>query len=340
MNVEKTEFVLDGPWLEWIRENLRLGVSELDLIAAMVGRGCAEGEASALLRAFTIAGEEPTNRGVRLAKSAWLLESLRILQRAGELAPIAERREIDPCEFFEHFYSKNFPVVYRGSRSASDLSDLLSWDRLGREFGDLAVEVQEGRKDRADYERSSNELKSRARLADFLQRVRTAGETNDFYMTANNSSANSALIESALRPEDVCPDLLDGSKAHGCVFLWIGPQGTFTPAHHDLTNNLFMQIQGAKEFRLAPSLALLDVENDRHCYLASSLSNHDERRHIEGLEPLSFTVTVAAGDVLFIPLGWWHEVRGLSPSISVSATNFRARNDFHRSYTFFGPLDH
>jgi hypothetical protein len=158
-------------------------------------------------------------------------------------------------------------------------------------------------------------------------------------MTANNSSANAALIESAIRPESVCPELLDGRESRGRVFLWIGPQGTFTPAHHDLTNNLFLQVHGTKEFRLASSLALLDLNNDRHCYLASTLSENDEKRRSAGLEPVSFTVTLEARDVLFIPLGWWHEVRGLSPSISVSATNFRARNDFHRSYTFFGPLD-
>ena len=63
-----------------------------------------------------------------------------------------------------------------------------------------------------------------------------------------------------------------------------------------------------------------------------------DRGEIAGLEPLSFTVTLEAGDVLFIPLGWWHEVRGLTPSISLSATNFRARNDFYQTYEFFGGL--
>jgi len=331
-------FTLDASWLAWITENSRLGVAEKEMITAMMARGCPEGEASVLVRAFSIHAGVSKIGSTRLEKTKWLLESLRNLQGSGGFDPCSERGSINASEFIDSVYSRNFPVVYRAGLSPANLSNHLSWSRLGSDFGDLEVEVQEGRSSRADYERSSNELKSRARLADFLQRAQSAGESNDFYMTANNSSANAALIEAAIKPESVCPELLDGNKAHGHVFLWIGPCGTFTPAHHDLTNNLFLQAHGSKEFRLASSLALLDLDNDRHCYLKSSLSDNDESRKLARLEPLSFTVTLEACDVLFIPLGWWHEVRGLSPSISLSATTFRARNDFYQTYEFFGGL--
>lgn len=158
-------------------------------------------------------------------------------------------------------------------------------------------------------------------------------------MTANNASSNTPLLEAAFDPASLCPELLDGDQAHGRVFLWIGPCGTFTPAHHDLTNNLFLQIKGTKEFRLVSSLALLEVDNDQHCYLSSKLSDLDARRAEEGRPDLSFTVTLEEGDVLFIPLGWWHEVRGLSASISLSATNFLESNEFFKSYEFYGRLD-
>lgn len=336
---QEITFELDRGWISWLEENIARRVPEPAIVEAMMGRGCSQEAAEGLVKAFALRFRQGHEGGsVRLAKARWLLDSLRSMQAPKGSVSIAERMILDADEFYASFYSQNFPVVYRKALSPAELARQLDWGRLDREFGAFEVEVQEGRSARTDYERDSAQLKSRARLADFLRRLREAGESNDFYMTANNSSANGALIEAAIQPNAVCPELLDGSKAHGRVFLWIGPHGTFTPAHHDLTNNLFLQVHGSKEFRLASSLALLELENDRHCYLASSLTETDKRRNAEGQPPLSFTVTLEAGDILFIPLGWWHEVSGLSPSISLSATNFRARNDFHRSYSYFGPI--
>ncbi len=332
-------FQLDHEWIVWLEENLALGVPSLKIAEAMEGRGCPADMAKVLIEAFQLRSHHHVRGGGRrLAKTRWLLDALRSMQAPEGGAPLADLKSLDTGVFFTSFYARNFPVVYRQSLTPGSLSDLLSWERLEREFGAMEIEIQEGRNGRSDYERASGELKSRTKLADFLQRAQSAEDNNDFYMTANNSSANSTLIESAIQPESVCPELLDGRMAHGRVFLWIGPRGTFTPAHHDLTNNLFMQVHGSKEFRLASSLALPELDNDRHCFLATSLVETDERRKAEGLPPISFTVTLQAGDVLFIPLGWWHEVRGLSASISLSATNFRAKNDFHLSYEFYGPL--
>lgn len=336
---ETQPFHLDCEWVGWLEENLGLGVPAPAIVDAMVGRGCSREIAKTLVEAFSFRAGPGKERGsVRLAKARWLLESLRSLQAGDGVMRVAERTALDAGEFFGAFYARNLPVVFRNALSPADLACQLAWEGLERELGALEVEVQEGRSARRDYERESGQLKSRARFGDFLRRLRDAGESNDFYMMANNSAANAALIEAAFRPDAICPELLDGRKAHGQVFLWIGPQGTFTPAHHALTNNLFLQVHGSKSFRLASSLALLELDNDRHCYLASSLTETDERRKADGLLPLSFTVTLEAGDLLFLPLGWWHEVSGLSPSISLSATNFRARTDFHRSYSYFGPI--
>ena len=39
-------------------------------------------------------------------------------------------------------------------------------------------------------------------------------------------------------------------------------------------------------------------------------------------------VVVNAGETLFLPLGWWHQVGALSLSVSFSFTNLDLKNDY------------
>jgi ribosomal protein L16 Arg81 hydroxylase len=43
-------------------------------------------------------------------------------------------------------------------------------------------------------------------------------------------------------------------------------------------------------------------------------------------------VVLQPGEVLFIPVGWWHHIRSLEISINVSFTNFVFNNDFEKCY--------
>ena len=46
----------------------------------------------------------------------------------------------------------------------------------------------------------------------------------------------------------------------------------------------------------------------------------------EGLQVLE--VTLAPGETLFLPLGWWHQVAALQASVSLSFSNLACDNDF------------
>jgi ribosomal protein L16 Arg81 hydroxylase len=43
-------------------------------------------------------------------------------------------------------------------------------------------------------------------------------------------------------------------------------------------------------------------------------------------------VEIGPGDLLFLPVGWWHHVRGLETSITMTFTNFVFDNDFYSIY--------
>lgn len=106
--------------------------------------------------------------------------------------------------------------------------------------------------------------------------------------------------------------------------IWIGPKGTLTPLHRDDTDNLFAQVWGQKRFTLAAphhrealgtwstapkgGLDGCDVNPDAPDYQRFPASQH-----------VPFVrVVLEAGDLLFLPEGWFHQVESVSTSLSVN----------------------
>lgn len=108
---------------------------------------------------------------------------------------------------------------------------------------------------------------------------------------------------------------------------WIGTSSTVTRLHTDGYDNCFVQVCGFKFVILVPP-------SDNHLvypYDDCATSVKCNHSHVDAespdlkLHPLyalasQRVVVLGPGDCLFIPKGWWHYVRGLTPSISISLT--------------------
>ncbi|HEY0987413.1 MAG TPA: cupin-like domain-containing protein [Kofleriaceae bacterium] len=54
----------------------------------------------------------------------------------------------------------------------------------------------------------------------------------------------------------------------------------------------------------------------------------DLARHPRFADARVYDVTLAPGELLFVPVGWWHQVRALDPSITVTLTGFAFPNHY------------
>lgn len=102
--------------------------------------------------------------------------------------------------------------------------------------------------------------------------------------------------------------------------FWIGPAGTVTPLHCDYDDNIFAQIWGRKRIFLSPPHhdAFL-YPNPANAILFGS--PFDPEAPDFDAFPLArqatmIEVIVEPGDMLYVPAGWYHQVRALTFSLS------------------------
>jgi len=98
------------------------------------------------------------------------------------------------------------------------------------------------------------------------------------------------------------------------------------------------QVVGRKHIRLIPPYELPHLYNHRHCYSQVNLDHIDYDRFPSFHNVRVIDVTLSPGQLLFLPVGWWHHVTGLDISITMTFTNFVFDNDFYSFYTTHGEI--
>ncbi|QDQ29334.1 cupin-like domain-containing protein [Chitinimonas arctica] len=324
---------VDDEWRRWIAENLLLDSDPASILQAMLSQGIAEADAcrelDAARRSPYLAGGDRLR--ARLKKRNWPLDIQRKLNRLdARMRQVPKRHRLDGQAFFDDFYVLNRPVVITGM--LDDWPALSTWgvDYFRRRFADRQVEVQFGRSQDANYEINQPHLRRSMPFGEYLDLIAAGGQSNDFYMTANNSSSNRQALAELWQDIGGLPAYLDGQRDSG--FLWFGPKGTRTPFHHDLTNNFMAQLAGRKRIKLVPAVELGQMYNDLHCYTPVDGGAIDYERFPRMRDAQILEVILEPGEILFLPVGCWHYVEGLDVSITMSFTNFRWDNDFASAY--------
>ncbi|KDE04154.1 hypothetical protein MVLG_05380 [Microbotryum lychnidis-dioicae p1A1 Lamole] len=144
-----------------------------------------------------------------------------------------------------------------------------------------------------------------------------------------------------------CPEYVSPKNEDGYVLnAWLGPKGTLSPAHTDPYYNCYAQVVGSKWIWVAPpscSPAMSafglssstedptsdetedDDQSPHHSHLLTNTSRIDvsspdtyDAAFKEQVVPFAQQAVLQKGDVLVLPPGWWHSLKGLEVSFSVS----------------------
>jgi len=232
-------------------------------------------------------------------------------------------------DFLDEFYAQARPVVIEGAMDAWPARERWTPAYLRERIGAAPVEFQGGREGSPDFELLKDDHKKVAPFTDYLDLIE-AGSANDVYITAYNSRSNAA----ALAPLDADIGPLPPFLTEGKGMMWIGPEGTFTPLHFDLTNNLLAQVRGRKRVILLPPSETRHLHHRRHVFSDVHDVTDEARLNLypSARQARRYELELGPGDMLFVPVGWWHQVRALEFSVMLTFTNFIWPNDASRGY--------
>lgn len=275
-------------------------------------------------------------QAARMAKQDWLFANQQRLAFEAEGGFALDMLDKPDTElFYRHYYEANRPAKLTGIIDHWPALTRWSLDHFDTVAGNNAVEAQVERERDPDYELDKDDHRRLVRFGELIDWLRKDEASNDIYLTAYNSGSNAA----ALAPlwDDMAPIALLDHRRERDGFFWLGPRGTLTPWHHDLTNNLLVQVIGRKRVRMAPPWAFARMRNSRHCF--SDWGNDPlPAGEGDGATPPVLETIIGPGEGIFLPVGWWHQVEALDLSASMSFTSFRRPNAHVEDYRSWGAL--
>jgi len=221
-------------------------------------------------------------------------------------------------EFEERFLFPQRPVIISGAMEGWPVLERWTNDYLTEKVGARNVDIRNPKERLIDA--------PPMKLAEYVDLL--AGDAIcDGHLYAANLPIRIALPE--LWPDVRFPPFVDEDKYRE-VNLWFGPGNNFTPLHYDPGNNFLTQVRGRKQIILCPPREIARVYPFPFSYADNPYSyaaNHMSQVNVSSPDLTRFPAWAHAdrallelgpGDMLFIPVYWWHAVWGIDQNMSIS----------------------
>nr|CAD7264886.1 unnamed protein product [Timema shepardi] len=247
----------------------------------------------------------------------------------GEAVPSAEKPSLE--RFRADYFSKRLPVkltecIVFFSGCMDHWPALSRWQDLNyikMAAGPRTVPIELG-----DHYVSPDWSQKLMTVSEFVDKhvLKEGGGLEVGYLAQHQLFDQVPELKADIREPDYCcisDDLDDdGEIEETDINAWFGPKGTLSPLHTDPKHNLLAQVVGEKR------LLLYSPVDSPHLYPhdGSLLNNTaqvdpeepDYQTYPDFEKAMAWECNLRPGEMLYIPPKWWHHVRSLSTSFSVS----------------------
>lgn len=328
--------VIDDALRQWVGECFIRFVDEDTIRSLLARQGLEPGQIDSLIaegesHPYVTAGRMMARNYQRLE---WLL---RVYEYSNSQSiydgKIERRSNLSRSEFLESYYSVNRPVILTGLTEGWPARTRWTPEYLKSNFGHFPVEIKHYK---ATEQGTYDFLNEDLLFGDYVDMVTQAGITNEFYLTAYNAEKYQHLLRELLKDVVMPTEYLDPHQIEDKIYMWYGPAGTVTKLHIDSHNVFLAQAVGRKLVRLVPSFHLPHVYQQGDFFSPVNPEELDLETYplFQNAQVMEFILE--PGEILFIPVAWWHQVRALDWSISLSFTNFHFGNDYRPFSQVYG----
>jgi jumonji domain-containing protein 7 len=235
-------------------------------------------------------------------------------------APMIPR--VTRAQFAEKYFSRKIPAIVTDATADWGMSGQWSPEYLISLIGAKPVTVSVSANGKFSYDPSGKKIsdsfsEQTMSFAEAARQIAAEESDRQLYVMQQSIPVKFPELMREIRVPQWVPNINETS-----INLWFG-RNSVTPLHYDATNNFFAQQYGEKHFTIfAPSdTARLYPHpiDSKMAHLSSVDLDHPDLRAYPDFSlarPIRFTVK--AGELLFLPAFWWHQVR--SPAVSTSVS--------------------
>jgi len=230
------------------------------------------------------------------------------------LTAIPSVNRISKSDFIEQYFKPQKPVVIKGFIEAWPAYTKWNLDYMKAVAGDKIVPLYDNRP--VSHEDGFNEPHAKMKMADYVDLLKK--EPTKFRIFLWNILKEVPQLQNDFTYPDFGLKLLKGLP-----MLFFGGTNSYTFMHYDidLANIFHFHFEGKKE------VILFDQSQNKHLYkVPHSLITHES---IDFSDPdfeqwpalknaTGYKTNLEHGDVLYIPEGYWHYMKYITPGFSMS----------------------
>lgn len=188
--------------------------------------------------------------------------------------------------------------------------------RLRERLGDRLVSGMPTNGGQLNHDAKAGVIFETIRLGEYLGRLER-GDWPQFYLAAPAEKWLPELAEDLRAPQPWAEASWRVSR------FWLSGPQTSAPLHRDVAENIFCQLVGRKRFLIYPRAATPWLYSNAFHSALPNYSRFDPEKPDYSRFPLArevrpLEVIVGPGEAVYMPPGWWHQVRSLEISFSLS----------------------